>query len=216
VLTLAPASEAGSRTTGEGTVAPTWECSDGGVLATLRRGVRRMSRFLVRWGVCHGNSVAYLRRCGARIGSQATLLNRVEDFGTEPWLVEIGSRVTIAGGVLLLTHDGASRVFRHRIEGGSPFGNRFGTIRVLDNCFIGARSILLPGITIGPDSIVGAGSVVARDVPPRTVVAGHPARAVADLDDHIETYRRKMVPGLPAKRGDLRRELTVRLWGEER
>lgn len=216
MLTLAPAPRAESVPAGAGTVAPTWECSDDGVRGTLRRGVRGMARFVERWGVCRGNNVAYLRRRGARIGAQTTLLNRVEDFGTEPWLVEIGSRVTVAGGVLFVTHDGASRVFRHRIEGGSPFGNRFGTIRILDNSFIGARSILLPGIVIGPDSIVGAGSVVTRDVPPHTVVAGHPARAVADLDDHIATYRRKMVPGLPANRGDLRRELTVRLWGEER
>jgi acetyltransferase-like isoleucine patch superfamily enzyme len=197
-------------------VAPTWEGSDAGVWATLGRGARRLARFIERWGVCHGNSAAYLRRRGARIGVHATLLNRVEDFGTEPWLVEIGSRVTVAAGVLFLTHDGASRVSRHRIEGGSPFGNRFGTIRILDNSFVGARSTLLPGITIGPDSIVGAASVVTHDVPARTVVAGHPARPMADLDDYIETYRRKMVPGLPANRRDLRRELTVRLWGEER
>jgi acetyltransferase-like isoleucine patch superfamily enzyme len=216
VLTLSPAPEAGSASPREPTSVPTWECSDGGPVTTFRRGVRWMARFIERWGVCHGNNVAYLRRRGARIGTQVTVLNRVEDFGTEPWLIEIGSRVTVAAGVLFVTHDGASRVFRHRIVGGSPFGNRFGTIRILDNCFIGARSILLPGIAVGPDSIVGAGSVVTRDVPPRTVVAGHPARAVADLDDHIETYRRKMVPGLPASRGDLRRELTVRLWGEER
>jgi carbonic anhydrase/acetyltransferase-like protein (isoleucine patch superfamily) len=216
VLTLAREPRAESLPAGAGTAAPAWECSDDGVRGTFRRGLRRMARFIVRWGVCHGNRVAYLRRLGARIGAQATLLNRVEEFGTEPWLVEIGSRVTVASGVLLLTHDGASRIFRHRIEGGSPFGNRFGTIRILDNSFIGARSILLPGITIGPDSIVGAGSVVTRDVPPSTVVAGHPARAVADLDGYVETYRRKMVPGLPAGRRDLRRELTVRLWGEER
>lgn len=216
MLTLAPAPDASALASRKRPEAPTWECTDRGVLTALRRGVRGIARFIVRWGVCHGNSVVYLRRRGARIGAQATLLNRVEDFGTEPWLVEIGSRVTVAAGVLLLTHDGASRVFRHRIEGGSPFGNRFGTIRILDNCFIGARSILLPGITIGPDSIVGAGSVVTQDVAPRTVVAGHPARALADLDGYIETYRRKMVPDLPANRRDLRRDLTVRLWGEER
>lgn len=216
MLTLAPAPEAGPLSPRERAVRPTWECSDGNALATLKRGVRRLARFAERWCVCHGSSVAYLRHRGARIGAQAAILNRVEDFGTEPWLIEIGSRVTVAAGVLLLTHDGASRVFRDRIEGGSPFGNRFGTIRILDNCFIGARSILLPGITIGPDSIVGAGSVVTRDVPPRSVVAGHPARALADLEGYMETYRRKMVPGLPANRRDLRRELTARLWGEER
>jgi len=46
---------------------------------------------------------------------------------------------------------------------------------------IGANSTLLPGIEIGADALVGAGSVVTRDVPPRTVVAGNPARVIKEI-----------------------------------
>ena len=60
---------------------------------------------------------------------------------------------------------------------------------MLDNCVVGMRAILLPGVTIGPDSIVGAGSVVTRDVPPRTVAAGVPARVLCTLDEYAERYR---------------------------
>ena len=49
------------------------------------------------------------------------------------------------------------------------------------NCWIGAGSIVLPGVTVGEDSVVGAGSVVTRDVEPRTVVAGSPARVIRRL-----------------------------------
>lgn len=49
-----------------------------------------------------------------------------------------------------------------------------------DDVWIGARVIILPGVRIGTGSVVGAGSVVTRDVPPRSVVVGNPARVVRD------------------------------------
>jgi len=45
-------------------------------------------------------------------------------------------------------------------------------------CFIGARSIILPGLRIGDECIVGSGSVVTKDVPPRSIVAGNPAKVI--------------------------------------
>jgi acetyltransferase-like isoleucine patch superfamily enzyme len=54
-------------------------------------------------------------------------------------------------------------------------------IRIEDNVWIGARSIVMPGVTIGRDSCVGAGSVVTASVPPRTLVAGVPARTIRQL-----------------------------------
>lgn len=54
-------------------------------------------------------------------------------------------------------------------------------ITVGDNVWIGAGVQVLPGVSIGHDSVVGAGSVVTRDVPPYTVVAGNPARPIRTL-----------------------------------
>jgi acetyltransferase-like isoleucine patch superfamily enzyme len=187
-----------------------------GFARTARRLVEKLGGLAQRWLLCRGSKVAYLRRLGTRIGEEPTILNRVSDFGTEPWLIEIGSRVAIASGVVFITHDGASRIFRDRIAGGSPFGNRFGTIRILDGSFVGLRAILLPGVTVGPESIVGAGSVVTRDVPPRTVAAGAPARVLCSLEEYIDEYRARLIPGLSSSRRELRRQLTRRLWGEER
>ena len=76
---------------------------------------------------------------------EVALLNACEDFGIEPWLIEIGSRVNIASGVVFVNHDGTSRVFRHRIPGGSAYGNRFGTIRSPRQLRDRSGSVLLPG-----------------------------------------------------------------------
>lgn len=48
-------------------------------------------------------------------------------------------------------------------------------------CWIGANVTILPGVTIGENAVVGAGSIVTRDVPPRTVVAGNPARVIREI-----------------------------------
>ncbi len=161
------------------------------------------------------SQILFLRWQGLTIGEHCQI-GRSVVFGTEPWLIEIGNRVTLVTGCVLLTHDGASRVFRERVKGSSPFGNRFGKIIIKDNCFIGANSIILPNVTIGPDSIIGAGSVVNKDVPSSTVVAGVPAREICTLDEYIYKYQQKMISIQAKNRDDLRRELTSHFWGEER
>lgn len=51
-------------------------------------------------------------------------------------------------------------------------------IRIGGRCFIGGGSMILPGVTVGDEVIVAAGAVVTRDVPPRSIVAGNPARII--------------------------------------
>ena len=86
----------------------------------------------------------------------------------------IGSRVLIAAGSVLATR-------------GHPLAlPRFGQVedaplRIEDDVWIGSGAILLPGVTVGRGCVVAAGAVVTRDVPPFTVVAGVPARALRDV-----------------------------------
>lgn len=196
--------------------APLWVAGERTAAASLRRLAAKGGRLLERWVLCHGDAVRYLRRQGMRIGPHAALLTRVENFGTEPWLVELGARVSVAAGAVFVTHDGASRVFRERIPGGSAYGNAFAPIRVGDDSMIGLYAILMPGVTVGPRSIVGAGSLVTRDVPPDTVVGGSPARVLCSVEQYERRYRERMIPGLSSDRAELRRQLTRRFWGEER
>lgn len=131
--------------------------------------------------------------------------------------MEIGDDVSITDGVVFLTHDGSSRLFRKDYPEMNPkYGNRFGTIQIHDNSFIGVHTILMPGIEIGPNAIIGAGSVVTHDVQPNSVVAGNPARTMTSIDEYLERYRKKSIPIEAIDRQSLRRELTRKLWGEER
>ena len=135
---------------------------------------------------------AYFRDQGARIGDDCRIL--VRTLGAEPFLVRIGNHCTIAGDVVFACHDGATWVFTEEL----PSLQSFGTIEVLDNCFIGYGAILLPGIRIGPNAIVGAGAVVTKDVPPNTVVAGCPAKPLCSL----ETYKQKIIATWNEQRPD--------------
>ena len=60
-------------------------------------------------------------------------------------------------------------------------GSKMAPIRICRGAWIGARSVVLKGVTIGPGAVVGMGSVVTRDVPARTIVAGNPAREIRTI-----------------------------------
>lgn len=80
--------------------------------------------------------------------------------------VHIGADSYIAFGAHVLSHDFTRGLYLHT--------------RIGRNCFIGGKSLILPGISIGDGSVVGAGSVVTKDVPPGCAVAGNPARIIAE------------------------------------
>ena len=61
-------------------------------------------------------------------------------------------------------------------------------VRIGENCWIGAGAVILPGVTIGNDTVIGAGSVVTRDIPPGVVAVGTPCRVLRKIDAHDEEY----------------------------
>jgi maltose O-acetyltransferase len=109
-----------------------------------------------------------------RIGAR-TLVN----YGTSisaMALVDIGERCQIGTYCMIMDND------FHRLEPDRRLERPPSRPIVLeDNVWIGGHSIVISGVRIGADSVVGAGSVVTKDVPPRTVVAGVPARVIREL-----------------------------------
>lgn len=103
------------------------------------------------------------------------------DMPGEPCLVEIGDDVTIAKGTELLTHDNSV------IKCGINATDYFGRIIIGDSCFVGACSIIIPGVTLGDHTIVGSGSVVTKSFPEgNAVIAGNPARVICTIEDFKE------------------------------
>ena len=89
-----------------------------------------------------------------------------------PQGIHIGANTLVAGGSVILSHDHCKRVGNNQ-----PF--------LIDtfigkNCFIAVGAIILPGVKIGDEVIVGAGAIVTKDVPSNTVVAGNPARIIRE------------------------------------
>lgn len=66
--------------------------------------------------------------------------------------------------------------------------DRFGRVTIGDNCHIGMNALIMPGVTIGRDCIVGACAVVTHDVPDGTVVAGIPARPICTIEEYRDKH----------------------------
>lgn len=94
--------------------------------------------------------------------------------------VTIGNNVLIGSGCLISDTDSHPINWEDRLYNRNENTNK-APIIIGDNVFIGARSIILKGVTIGECAVIGAGSVVSKDVPPYTIVCGNPARIVKTL-----------------------------------
>jgi len=119
-----------------------------------------------------------LRQCGYNIGRKVyigedlIIIDELEDKNN----VVIEQHATIAPRVTLIT---ASYPNASRIRQCVPQAN--GPIVIKEDAWIGTGVIILPNVTIGKGAIVGAGSVVTKDVDPYTIVAGSPAKPIGKV-----------------------------------
>jgi len=106
---------------------------------------------------------------GLTVGPNTYFLRRNLD-GMAPGLITIGRDCVLAPTAMILTHDASTFVHTGKY--------RFAPVKIGHRCFLGYNSVIMPGVTIGDDVIVGAGAVVTRDVPAGVVVGGVPARNI--------------------------------------
>lgn len=132
------------------------------------------------------SGVEYARYLGVEVGENCRILS--PRFGSEPWLIKIGNKVTITSGVRIITHDGATWLMEDE-KGRREF---FARVEIGDNVFIGLNSIIMPGVKIENNCIIAAGSVVTKSVPSGSIVGGNPAKIIAKTDDYrdkvLNTY----------------------------
>jgi acetyltransferase-like isoleucine patch superfamily enzyme len=105
-----------------------------------------------------------------------------------PYLISIGDNCVIGPNVKLFAHDATPIVWIDDYI-------RVGKVVIKENCFIASNSLIMPGVTVGPNVLVGAGSIVTRDIPPNSCVAGIPARFYANADEMIEGHRKLIEQG---------------------
>ena len=156
-----------ARNAGPAALAPREQPRDGPRLARWRR------EFL---GRLRGHpSRRWLVRHGLRLGRGVY----IDDFAAFdhgfPWLISIEDEAVLSAGVRIVAHDGSTKHWTGYI--------RLGRVDIGRRAYIGAHAIVLPGVTIGENAIVGAGSVVRHDVAPGTVVMGNPAVEVGTVED---------------------------------
>ncbi len=111
-------------------------------------------------------------RIGSQVGMSGVVVCAKES-------ITIGDRVQIGSGAVICDTDFHSLDYRVRASSEDALNARSSPVRIGDDCFIGARAIVMKGVTIGDRSIVGAGAVVVKDVPSDCVVAGNPARILS-------------------------------------
>ena len=131
------------------------------------------------------DGISFARRLGVKVGTDCRIYTA--QFGSEPWLIEIGNKVTVTSGVTILTHDGSTWLFN------DDKGRRFLYKKTIikNNVFIGTNSIIMPGVVIEDNVIVAAGSVVTKSVPSGVIIGGNPAKIIGDYD----TYKAKVFSG---------------------
>ena len=111
-----------------------------------------------------------LRKKGMHLGKDVYLPISVWIDVAHCCLISIGDNCSFGDECIILAHDGMPNAY---ID-----ATRIGRVTIHELCCFGIRSVILPGVTIGPRSIVGANSVVVTDIPPNTVAAGNPAKVM--------------------------------------
>ncbi|MGQ7407795.1 acyltransferase [Streptococcus suis] len=156
----------------------------------ITRGLNRL-RFLI---LRISNYTKYLRKLGVTIGENCEIYKSAQ-FGSEPYLIELGNHVRVNSGVNFVTHDGGCWVLREHPHYKETFSNAdyFGKIVIKDNVHIGTNAIIMPGVTIGENSIIATCAVVTKDVAPNTIVGGVPARVIETLDEYASKMEKKFV-----------------------
>jgi maltose O-acetyltransferase len=175
-----------------------WYRTDESILALQRERQSLMERFNRTPAADTTSRRELLIELFGQVGADVEVRSPVYvDYGSNVWLgtgvfvnygchfadvarITVGDAVQIGPNVQLLTptHPIEPQRRRDRWETAAP-------IAIGDNVWIGGGAVVLPGVTIGTDTVVGAGAVVTKDLPARVLAVGNPARAIRELPESV-------------------------------
>lgn len=144
-------------------------------------GVKQILKKLLGGGNPEKEAMDYCYAHGLKTGRNFHYHSGYPIDSNWPWLIEIGDNVTLATGVKLLAHDASTPHI-------SGLHTKIGIVKIGNNVFIGANTIVLCNTRIGDNVIVGAGSVVTHDIPSNTVYAGNPAKFVCTFEEFSKKH----------------------------
>jgi acetyltransferase-like isoleucine patch superfamily enzyme len=130
----------------------------------FRYGLRRLGRAVRFLNVC------LLRVIGIKIGSKC-FISLGAKFDIARGSITVGDECVITHGCVLVAHDPTVR---------KRYPDRLGEGKIVleNSVYVGVNSVILRNVTIGHHAIIGAGTVVTRDVPPYAIVAGNPGKVI--------------------------------------
>jgi len=124
--------------------------------------------------------INYYKRKGIKIGHNFSISRKAYLDLHKPEYIEIGDNVKITRWAMILCYDSSKDIpqFKKYFDEG-PYGK----VCIGNNVYIGAHSVIMPGVTIGNNVIIGANSVVSHDIPSNCIVAGTPACKIRELNN---------------------------------
>lgn len=129
-------------------------------------------------------SLRKLQKRGLIIGKNFKRMGECVIDPSHCWHIEIGDDVILAPRVHILAHDASTKLFTNY--------TKVGNVKIGCRVFVGAGTIILPGVTIGNDVAIGAGSIVSKDIPSNSLAVGMPAKVISTLTEYIEKEKTKM------------------------
>lgn len=135
-------------------------------------------------------AIDYYRSKGVVIGEGCVLRHpkssRIDI--QRPELITIGNNVDMNMNFQIMTHDWGSLVFRSKYH---DFINSTGKVTIGNNVYFGTNVIILKGVSIGDNCIIGAGSIVTKSIPANSVATGVPCRVISSMDVYYECRKNK-------------------------
>ena len=153
----------------------------------------------------------YAKKIGVNLGNNVEV-NQFVDWGSEPYLISIGDNTRLSLNVTFTNHDGSLSVLRNLYKDNTI--DLIKPIKIGKNCFIGINSTVLYGVTIGDNVIIGACSLVTKDLESNAVYAGVPAKRICSIEEFYEKNKKYFVHTKQMS-PDEKREYLIKLFASE-
>lgn len=130
------------------------------------------------------DQLSFLISRGLQVGENFSMQNEVIIDPHHCWHITIGDNVTLAPRVYILAHDASTKRALNY--------TRVGKVNIGHNVFVGASSVILPGVVIGDNVIIGAGSVVSSDIQENSIAVGNPIKVIGTYDNYMMKRKNEM------------------------